>query len=97
LTPDEEDPSITHVDSDAEEGDEVEGEEAEEEEEEVRDSKKRSREETDLEDGWVSSSNVTPEEPHTVEPPSFRAPPSGSAEKAKKKPKTTYACISSNR
>ena len=91
MTPDEEDPSITHVDSDAEEGDEVEGEEAEEEEE-VRDSKKRSREETDLEDGRVSSSNVTPEEPL-----SFRAPPSGSAEKAKKKPKTTYACISSDR
>ena len=61
MTPDEEDSSITHVDSDAEEGDEVEGEEAEEEEE-VRDSKKRSREETDLEDGRVSSSNVTPEE-----------------------------------
>ena len=96
MTPDEEDPSITHVDSDAEDGDEVEGEEAEEEEE-VRDSKKRSREETDLEDGRISSSNVTPEEPHMVEPLSFRSPPSGSAEKAKKKPKTTYACISSDR
>ena len=95
MTPDEEDPSVTHVDSDAEDDDEVEGEE--DEEEEVRDSKKRSREETDLEDGRVSSSNVTPEEPHMVEPLSFRAPPSGSAEKAKKKLKTTYACISSDR
>ena len=96
MTPDEEDPSVTHVDSNAEDGDEVEGEE-DEEEEEVRDSKKRSREETDLEDGRASSSNVTPEEPQMVEPLSFRAPPSRSAEKAKKKSKTTYACISSDR
>ena len=96
MTPDNEDLSITHVDSDAEEGDEVEGEEVEEEEE-VHDSKKRSREETDLEHGWISSSNVTPEEPQMVEPLSFRAPPSRSAEKVKKKSKTTYACISSDR
>ena len=96
MTPDEEDPSITHVDSDAEEGDDVEGDEAEEEEE-VHDSRKRCREETDLEDGRVSSSNVTPEERQMVEPLTFRAPPSRSAEKAKKKPKTTYACISSDR
>ena len=96
MTPDEEDPSVTQVDSDTEDGDEVEGEEAEEEEE-VRGSKKRSRKETDLEDGRISSSNVTPEEPRMVEPLSFRSPPSRSAEKAKKKPKTTYACISSDR
>ena len=96
LTPDEEDPSVTHVDSDADNDDKVEGDDVEEEEE-VHDTRKRSREETDLEDGRISSSDAILEEPQMIEPLSFMAPPSELAEKAKKKAKTVYASISSDR
>ena len=93
LSPDEDDPEQTHVESEGEEE-----EEAEEEEEESHGARKLSRSAMDLEDGSTSSSTVPPGQPKMAQPLAMMAPiPEADERAAKKKKKPlVFATITSS-
>ena len=92
LSPEEDDPELTHIESEGEEE-----EEAEEEEEESQGAKKRNRSMVDLEDGSTSSSTVPLGQSKMVQPLSMMAPiPESDERPAKKKKAPVFAAITSS-